>query len=61
MDKDLIRCMRVVSMDKLRVYLMKASKTFEGTTVEVSDQIDNQINSDLMSLSNEKTYETGDN
>jgi hypothetical protein len=48
-------------MDKLRVYLMKASKTFEGTTVEVSDQIDNQINSDLMSLSNEKTYETGDN
>ena len=48
-------------MDKLRVYLMKASKTFEGTTVEVSDQIENQINSDLMSLSNEKTYETGDN
>ena len=48
-------------MDKLRVYLMKASKTVEGTTVEVSHQIENQINSDLMSLSNEKTYETGDN
>jgi hypothetical protein len=48
-------------MDKLRVYLMKASKTLEDTTAEVSDQIDNQINSDLMSLSNEKTYETGDN
>ena len=40
---------------------MKASKTLEDTTAEVSDQIDNQINSDLMSLSNEKTYETGDN
>jgi hypothetical protein len=48
-------------MDKLRVYLMKASKTFEGTTAEVSAQIDNQINSDLMSLSKEKTYETDDN
>lgn len=47
-------------MDKLRVYLMKSSKTFEGTTAEVSDQIGNQINSDLMNLSREKTYETGD-
>jgi hypothetical protein len=53
--------MGVISMDKLRVYLMKVSKTLDGTTAEVSDQIDNQINSDLMSLSNEKTYETGDN
>lgn len=41
-------------MDKLRVYLMKASKTFEGTTAEVSAQIGKHINSDLMSLSNEK-------
>jgi tetrahydromethanopterin S-methyltransferase subunit G len=48
-------------MDKLRVYLMKASKTLEGTTAEVSDQIGKQINSDLMSLSKEKTYEIGDN
>jgi hypothetical protein len=48
-------------MDKLRVYLMKGSKTFEGTTAEVSAQIGNQINSDLMSLSSEKTYETDDN
>jgi tetrahydromethanopterin S-methyltransferase subunit G len=48
-------------MDKLRVYLMKASKTFEGTTGEVSDQIGKQINSDLMSMSKDKTYETGDN
>ena len=48
-------------MDKLRVYLMKASKTFGGTTAEVSAQIGNQINSDLLSLSKEKTYETDDN
>jgi hypothetical protein len=48
-------------MEKLRVYLMKASKTFEGTTAEVSAQIGNQINSDLMSLSKEKTYEIDDN
>jgi hypothetical protein len=40
---------------------MKASKTFEGTTVEVFAQTGNQINSDLMSLSKEKTYETDDN
>jgi hypothetical protein len=42
-------------MDKLRVYLMKASKTFEDTTAEVSDQIGKHIDSDLMSLSKEKT------
>jgi hypothetical protein len=47
-------------MDKLIVYLMKASKTFEGTTTEVSSQIGKQIDSDLMSLSNEKTLETAD-
>jgi hypothetical protein len=41
-------------MDKLRVYLMKASKTIEGTTAEVCAQIGKQINSDLMSLSKEK-------
>jgi hypothetical protein len=40
---------------------MKASKIFEGTTTEVSAQIGNQIDSDLMSLSKEKTYETDDN
>jgi hypothetical protein len=40
---------------------MKASKTFEGTTAEVSAQTGNQINSDLMSLSKETTYETDDN
>lgn len=39
---------------------MKASKTFEGTTAEVSAQIGKQINSDLMSLSKEKIHETAD-
>ncbi len=39
---------------------MKASKTFEGTTAEVSAQIGKHIDSDLMSLSNEKTLETAD-
>jgi hypothetical protein len=53
--------MLLVSMDKSRVYLMKASKTFEGTTAEVSAQIGNQSNYDLMNLSKEKTYETADN
>jgi hypothetical protein len=46
--------MGLVSMDKLRVYLMKASKIFEGTTAEVSAEIGKQFDSDLMSLSNEK-------
>jgi hypothetical protein len=47
-------------MDKLRVYLMKASKTFEGTTAEVYAEIGKQIDSDIMSLSNEKTLEAAD-
>jgi hypothetical protein len=47
-------------MDKLRVYLMKASKSFEGTTAEVSAEIGKEIDSDIMSLSNEKTLETAD-
>ena len=42
-------------MDKVRVYLMKAIKTFEGTTAEECAQIDKKINSDLISQSNEKT------
>ena len=33
---------------------MKASKTFEGTTAEVSAEIGKEIDSDIMSLSNEK-------
>ena len=39
---------------------MKASKTFEGTTSEVTAEIGKEIDSDLMSLSNEKTLETAD-
>ena len=39
---------------------MKASKTFEGTTAEVSAEIGKEIDSDIMSLSNEKTLETAD-
>ena len=41
-------------MDKLRGYLMKASKIFEDRAAEVSAQIGNRINSDLVSLSKEK-------
>jgi hypothetical protein len=48
----------MVWMDKLRVYLMKAGKTFEGTTAEICVQICKQINSDLMRLSKEKMNET---
>ena len=39
---------------------MKASKSFEGTTAEVSAEIGKEIDSDIMSLSNEKTLETAD-
>ena len=45
---------RVVSMDKVRVYLMKASKICECREAEVSAQLGNQINSHLVSLSKEK-------
>jgi hypothetical protein len=41
-------------MDNLRVYLLEASMIFEGRATEVSAQIDNQINSDLVSMSKEK-------
>jgi hypothetical protein len=47
-------------MDKLRVYLMKAGKTFEGSTVEICTQIGQQINLDLMKLSKVKMNETVD-
>jgi hypothetical protein len=48
-------------MDKLKDYLIKASKRYEGTRSEVSAQIGNQMNSDLMSLLKEKTCEKDDN
>jgi hypothetical protein len=38
-------------VDKLRVYLIKANTTFEGTTAEASEQIGDQMNTDLMNLS----------
>jgi hypothetical protein len=45
-------------MDKLRVYMMKASRTFEGTTAEICSQIGEQINSDLTRLSEEEIDKT---
>jgi hypothetical protein len=47
-------------MDIVRVYLMRASKRFEGTTAEICAEIDKQINSDLTSLAKEKVQETAD-
>ena len=47
----------MVSMDKLRVYLIKAGTTFEGTTAEICAQIGKQINSDLMRLSKDTMNE----
>jgi hypothetical protein len=41
-------------MDKLMVYLMKASKICKRNAAELSAQLDNQINSHLVSLSREK-------
>jgi hypothetical protein len=45
-------------MDKVRVYLIKASKTIEGTTSELSAQIGNQINSDKESVERKNMCET---
>lgn len=39
---------------------MKASKTYEGTTAEICDQIGQQIDFDLMKLSKEKRNQTVD-
>ena len=48
----------VSRMDKLIVYMMKASKTFEGNTSKICFQIGEQINSDLTKLSEEKIDKT---
>jgi hypothetical protein len=48
----------VSRMDILRVYMMKASKTFEGTTAEICFQIGEQINFELTRLSQEKIDKT---
>lgn len=34
-------------MENLRVYMLKASRTFIGSTAEVCEEIGNQIDSDL--------------
>jgi hypothetical protein len=41
-------------MDKLRVYMLRAGKEFEGSTSEVCEQISKQIDSDLAILHDEK-------
>jgi hypothetical protein len=47
-------------MEIVRVYLMKANKTFEGTADDICTQIGKQINSDLMGISKEKIQEPAD-
>ncbi|MEP0826630.1 MAG: hypothetical protein HRF40_14215 [Nitrososphaera sp.] len=42
-------------MDRLRVHLLRAGKTFEDTTMVVCEQIGKQIDSDLMKLSKRKS------
>ena len=41
-------------MDKLRVHMLRAGKTFEDTSAVVCEQISNQIDSDMMLLSERK-------
>ena len=43
--------MQIVSMDKLRISMIRAGKTFEDTITVVCEQISKQIDSDLMILS----------
>jgi hypothetical protein len=60
MGKSLIRWMWLLIMEIVRVYLMKANKTFEGTADDICTQIGKQINSDLMGISKEKIQEPAD-
>jgi hypothetical protein len=53
--KRLILHLHMISMDKLRVYMLRAAKSFEGSTSEVCEQISKQIDSDLTILHDEKT------
>ena len=48
--KPLILALSMISMDKLRVYMLKAGKAFEGSTSDVCEQISNQIDSDFAIL-----------
>jgi hypothetical protein len=53
----------MISMDKLRVYMLRAGKEFEGSTSEVCEQISKQIDSDLAILHDEKivtAYDSND-
>lgn len=43
----------MISMDKIRVYMLKAGKAHEGSTSEVCEEISKQIDSDLAILSDE--------
>lgn len=52
--KELIPDVHMISMDKLRVYMLKAGKAFEGSTSEVCERIIKQIDSDLAILYDEK-------
>lgn len=52
--KQLILHLHIISMDNLRVYMLRAGKEFEGSTSEVCEQISKQIDSDLAILHDEK-------
>ncbi len=45
--KKLIPDAPMISVDILRVYMLKAGKIFEGSTSEVCERISKQIDSDL--------------
>jgi hypothetical protein len=44
----------MTSMDKLRVYMLRAGKIFEGSTSQICEQISKQIDSDLAIRYDEK-------
>ena len=43
-------------MDHLRVHLLRANKSIEGTTMDVCEQIGRQIDSDLAIKSPKKSF-----
>lgn len=45
--KYLIRAQPFISMENLRVYMLKAGRTFTGSTAVVCEKIGDQIDSDL--------------
>lgn len=40
----------MISVDRLRVYMIKAGKAFEGSTSDVCERISKQIDSDIAIL-----------